>query len=89
MLPAGQKQMLALALLAGVMTIGTFIYILATPPAYLHRTRDGVAYFTPPVIDPVNGKPLNVDRLAQYYKGNVSAGVYAVEKVPASKNGGH
>ena len=89
MLPVGQRQMLTLALLAGVMTIGTFVYILAMPPAYLHRTRDGVAYFTPPVINPVNGKPLNVDRLAQYYKGNVAAGVYAVEKPAVVKSGGH
>ena len=89
MLPVGQKQMLTLALLAGAMTIGTFAYILAMPPAYLHRTRDGVAYFTSPVINPVNGKPLNVDRLAQYYKGNVAAGVYAVQKPPIVKTAGH
>ena len=89
MLPVGQRQMLTLAVLVGVMTIGTFVYILAMPPAYLHRTRNGVAYFTPPVINPVNGKPLNVNRLAQYYKGNVAAGVYAVEKSAVAKTTGH
>ena len=88
MLPIGQKQMLTLASLAGLMTVGTFVYFFVAPPAYLHRTRNGVAYFTPPVIDPVSGKPLNVDRLAAYYKGNVAAGVYAVEKTRAVK-GGH
>jgi len=79
-LPVGQKQMLALAVLAGLMTVGTFVYFVVAPPPYLHRTRDGVPYFTPPVIDPVSGDALNVNRLAQYYKGNVAAGVFAVEK---------
>ncbi|MHB8252586.1 MAG: hypothetical protein ACYDEV_02520 [Acidiferrobacter sp.] len=78
--PVGHKQMLALAILAGLMTIGTLTYLVVAPPGYLHRTRDGVPYFTPPVINPVNGKALNVNRLAQYYKGNVAAGVYAPEK---------
>ncbi len=87
MLPIGQKQMLTWASLAGLMTVGVFIYFLVAPPAYLHRTQNGVPYFTPPVIDPVSGKPLNVNRLAAYYKGNIAAGVYAVEKTRAVKGG--
>jgi len=78
--PIGQKQMLALAILAGLMTIGTFTYLVVAPPGYLHRTRDGVPYFTPPVINPVDGGALNVNRLAQYYKGNEAAGAYAPEQ---------
>lgn len=76
-MPRGQKQMLALALLAAIMTIGTLIYMLVAPPGYLHRTRNGVPYFTPPVINPAGGKPLNINRLAGYYKGNTLDGLYA------------
>ncbi len=87
MLPIGQKAMVALASLAGLMTIGALVYVLVAPPAYLHRTRDGVAYFTPPVIDPINGRALNVERLAAYYKGNDAAGRHAVEARPAAAGG--
>ena len=87
MWPIGQKAMLALALLAGLMTIGTLVTILVAPPAFLHRTRDGVAYFTPPVINPIDGRALNVERLAAYYKGDVAAGRQAVEALPGATSG--
>ncbi|HUW98291.1 MAG TPA: hypothetical protein VMV40_05530 [Acidiferrobacter sp.] len=73
---SGQRQMLVMAILAGLMTIGTFVYLFAAPPGYLHKTSNGVPYFTPPVISPVNGKALDVNRLAQYYKGNEAAGAF-------------
>ncbi len=73
----GQKQMVMLAWVTGLMTAATLTYMLVRPPAYLHRTRTGVAYFTPPVINPAGGKPLNVNRLAEYYRGNNDAGLYA------------
>ncbi len=89
MLPVGQKTMLALASLAGVMTIGTLVYMLVAQPASLHRTRDGVAYFTPPVISPIDGRALNVERLAAYYKGNIAAGRRAVETRPVATGNRH
>lgn len=76
-MPRGQKQMLTLALGAAVMTIGTLIYIFATPPGYLHKTRNGVPYFTPAVINPAGGPPLDVNRLVGYYKGHTIDGLYA------------
>ncbi|MDA8390921.1 MAG: hypothetical protein M0Z76_09375 [Gammaproteobacteria bacterium] len=76
-MPRGQKQMFVLALLATVMTVGTLIYMLAAPPGYLRRTHNGVPYFTPPVLNPAGGKPLDVNRLAAYYRGNTIAGLYA------------
>ncbi len=75
--PAGQKQMFALALIAALMTVGTLAYMLAAPPGYLRRTRNGVPYFAPPVINPAGGRPLDVNRLAAYYRGHVRAGLYA------------
>ncbi len=89
MLPIGQKTMVVLASLTGLMTIGTLVYMLVAPPAALHRTRDGVAYFTPPVINPIDGQSMNVARLAAYYKGNVAAGRQVVAIRPVATGGGH
>ncbi len=43
--------------------------VYAHPPASMKVTRDGVPYFTPPVIDPTTGKPIPVDVLVRHYKG--------------------
>ncbi len=32
-------------------------------------TRDGVPYFTPPVIDPATGQTVSVETLVRHYKG--------------------
>ncbi len=39
------------------------------PPASMKVNRDGVPYFTPPVIDPATGKPIPVEVLVRHYKG--------------------
>ena len=64
----GQIQMVSLAALASLITVATFVYLGVSPPAYLRKTRDGVPYFTPPVIDPTSGKPLSVEMLVRRYK---------------------
>jgi hypothetical protein len=43
--------------------------VYAHPPASMKVTRDGVPYFTPPVIDPATGKPVPVEVLVRHYKG--------------------
>ncbi|MCL6555719.1 MAG: hypothetical protein K6T56_05075 [Burkholderiales bacterium] len=43
--------------------------VYAHPPASMKVTKDGVPYFTPPVIDPITGKPLPVETLVRHYKG--------------------
>lgn len=73
-MPKGQIQMIILTLLATVATVATFLYLVVRPPAYLREARSGVPFFTPPVINPMNGKPLNADMLARNYKGSGRAG---------------
>lgn len=73
-MPKGQIQMMIITLLATVATAATFLYLVVRPPAYLRETRSGVPFFTPPVINPMNGKPLNPDMLARHYKGSGRAG---------------
>lgn len=76
-MPRAQIQMMIIALVAIATTVGSFVYLLARPPAYLRATRDGVPYFTPPVINPVDGKPLNVNTLVRNYKGAAGPGAAA------------
>ncbi|MDA8094204.1 MAG: hypothetical protein M0T84_09900 [Betaproteobacteria bacterium] len=74
---AARIQMTILALVGFAATVGSFAYLLAKPPAYLRATRDGVPFFTPPVINPVDGKPLDVNTLVRDYKGTAGSGVGA------------
>ncbi len=76
-MPRAQIQMMILALIAAAATVGSFVYLFAKPPAVLRATRDGVPYFTPPVINPVDGKPLNVNTLVRDYKGSAGPGAVA------------
>jgi hypothetical protein len=72
---SGRFQMLAMTVVAIVVTIATFVYLLAAPPAYLRESSSGVPYFTPPVLNPMTNKPMSVDSLVQDYKGKgVSSG---------------
>ncbi|MDA8363824.1 MAG: hypothetical protein M0Z84_08430 [Gammaproteobacteria bacterium] len=71
---AARIQMAFIALVGFAATIGSFVYLLAKPPAYLRATRDGVPFFTPPVINPVDGKPLSVNTLVRDYKGVAGPG---------------
>lgn len=65
----GKMQMVLFAAVSAVVTVGSFAYIFTTRPAYLHATRDGVPYFTPPVINPADGKPLDLGMLVRHYEG--------------------
>lgn len=68
-MPLGKIQMALFAALAAAVTVGSFAYIFIARPAYLHATRDGVPYLTPPVINPVDGTPLDVGMLVRHFTG--------------------
>lgn len=62
-------QMVVLSVLSAVVTVAGLAYIFIDAPAYLRSTREGVPYFTPPVTNPVDGKPLDLNMLARHYEG--------------------
>lgn len=62
-------QMLVFSILSAAISIGGLAYIFMDPPAYLHATRQGVPYFTPPVINPADGKALDLNMLVRHYQG--------------------
>jgi len=63
-----QIQLTALAVIVGLITVGSFVYISWKQPASLQRSRDGVPFFTPAVINPDTGNAISVDELVKHYK---------------------
>ena len=66
-----QLQLAVLATLAAAATIGAFVYVLWTQPESLRVSREGVPFFTPPVVHPDTGEPITVDRLVEHFKGEM------------------
>jgi len=52
-----------------ITSLAGLIYVFAFPPASMRVSAQGVPYFTPPVINPENGEPLDVDALVRHFKG--------------------
>ncbi|MCW8946661.1 MAG: hypothetical protein OQK80_04260 [Sedimenticola sp.] len=61
--------MLAFSILVGVISIVSFSYIAIAQPDYLRSDRDGVPFFTPQVVNPEGGEPLDMGELIRHYKG--------------------
>ncbi len=62
-------QMVVFSTLSAAISIAGLAYIFLDSPAYLHATRQGVPYFTPPVINPADGKALDLNMLVRHYQG--------------------
>ncbi len=55
--------------IAAIVSIGGYLWMTFAPPTGLKATKDGVPYFTPPVIHPVSGEAIPVETLVRHYKG--------------------
>ncbi len=66
----GKIQMILFVLAVMVCGFGGFIYVFVTKPPYLHASREGVPYFTPKVVNPQGGDPLDLNMLVRHYKGD-------------------
>lgn len=51
-------------------TLAGLAAMLIAPPASLRADRDGVAYFTPQVVDPATGKAVDMSVLVRHYRGD-------------------
>jgi len=60
----GYVAIVALASIVGL------IYIYTVRPKSMFTTRDGVPHYTPRVINPDTGKPLDVGELIRHYRGD-------------------
>ncbi len=65
-----QRYLLRLLVaLSAIASIGGLAWMTFAPPPGMKATRDGVPYSTPPVIHPVSGEAVPVERLVRHYKG--------------------
>ena len=52
-----------------LLSIAGLTYVYTVPMESMQVSRDGVPYFTPPVINPETGEPVAVDTLVRHFKG--------------------
>ncbi len=64
-----KMQMVVFSVLSAVVAIAGLAYIFVERPDYLRASAEGVPYFTPPVADPVDGKPLDLGMLVRHFEG--------------------
>jgi len=66
--PTRQQQLSLFTLGIGILSVSSLIYVAAFSPDYLRQSREGTPYFTPPVVNPDGGDPIEVDELIRHYK---------------------
>ncbi|MFN6962029.1 MAG: hypothetical protein ACK4N6_07275 [Rhodocyclaceae bacterium] len=65
-----QRHLLRLLVfLSAVVSIGGILWMTLSPPPGMKVTKEGVPYFTPPVIHPITGEAVPVETLVRHYKG--------------------
>lgn len=63
-----KMQMVVFSGLSAAVAIAGLAYIFVERPGYLRASAEGVPYFTPPVADPVDGKPLDLGMLVRHFE---------------------
>lgn len=58
------------SILIGVVSIAALVYVYAFPPESMRVSRNGVPHFTPPIINPNTGEPVELDELVRHYRGD-------------------
>lgn len=58
-----------LVLLSAIVSVGSLLWMTFAPPPGMKATKDGVPYFTPPVIHPISSEPVQVETLVRHYRG--------------------
>lgn len=66
---SGRLQMQVFSGAVVALMVGALVYVYGAPPESMRVTRDGVPYFTPPVVNPATGESLDVNALARHFKG--------------------
>jgi len=58
-----------LVALSAMIVVAGLAYVYVKPPESMRVNRDGVPYFTPPVVNPMTGEAIPVEQLVKHYKG--------------------
>ena len=51
-----------------LVSIASIVHVAIQPLDELARTRQGTPFFTPPVLNPDGGEPIEMDALVEHYK---------------------
>lgn len=62
----GQLYVIAVA----AVSLVTLVYVYMKPLQSMHVTRDGVAHFSPPVINPDTGEAIALGTLVRHFRGD-------------------
>ena len=62
-----QLQLTVFAAVVGLISIASIVHVAIQPLDELARTRHGIPFFTPPVIDPDTGAAVELDVLVEHY----------------------
>ncbi len=58
------------SILIGLVSLGVLVYVYAFPPESMQVSREGVPHFTPNVVHPETGEPIDINDLVRHYKGD-------------------
>lgn len=58
-----------LAALSVLIVVAGLAYVYVKPPESMRVNRDGVPYFTPPVVNPMTEEAIPVEQLVRHYRG--------------------
>ena len=56
------------SILVATVSVLSLAYVIIAQPEYLRVSREGVPFFTPPVVHPETGEALEMDTLVEHYK---------------------
>ena len=63
-----QLQLTIFAAAVALVSVASLVHVFIQPSDELARTREGTPFFTPPVVNPDNGEPIELDTLIEHYK---------------------
>ena len=63
-----QLQLTIFAAAVALVSVASLVHVFIQPSDELGRTREGTPFFTPPVVNPDNGEPIELDTLIEHYK---------------------
>lgn len=63
-----QLQLTVFAAVVALASAASVIHVLIQPLDELARSREGTPFFTPPVLNPDTGEPIELDALIGHYK---------------------
>ena len=63
-----QLQLTLFAAAVALVSIAAVVHVAIQPLDEVARTRQGMPFFTPPVLNPDTGEPIEMDALVEHYK---------------------